>query len=95
MYNDSSSITIQDLRLKKNISQKKLCSGLCSIAQLSRFETGQRFPKRIMFDALIERLGESSKYYNYISDYTDTKQCNYREKLIFYSMQHNIQKIDY
>lgn len=98
MYNITTTtinISIQDLRLEKKISQKKLCNGLCSIAQLSRYETGQRFPKKIMFDTLIERLGESSKYYNYVGDYTDYIQCQYREKLIYYSMSHNDDKIDY
>ena len=95
MYNIQTNTSIQDIRLHKKISQKKLCNGLCSIAQLSRYESGQRFPKKIMFDTLIERLGESSKYFNYVSDFLDYQQCQYREKLIYYSMSHNNAKVDY
>lgn len=48
-------------RLKKNIPQKQLCYGLCSTTQLSRFENGQKYPTKIMFNTLMQRLGESSK----------------------------------
>ncbi|MGN0482446.1 MAG: helix-turn-helix domain-containing protein [Lachnospiraceae bacterium] len=55
---------LHDMREKKHISAKKLSNGLCSASMLSRIEKGERKPDKFLFNALIERMGESPDQYN-------------------------------
>ncbi len=52
------------LRTEKKISQEELCRGVCSVATLSRLETGERRPDILIFNALLQRLGKSADYIN-------------------------------
>lgn len=49
------------LRNEKNLGQKILCDGLCSLSVLSRLESGEREPDYLLYDALFTRLGKDSK----------------------------------
>jgi transcriptional regulator with XRE-family HTH domain len=55
---------IHNMRKQKKIPAAKLSRGLCSVSMLSRIESGERYPDKFLFDALIERMGETpEKYY--------------------------------
>lgn len=69
-------------RFKKNITQKLLCKGLCSTTQLSRFENGQKYPTKIMFNTLMERLGESSDGIPSLTSEVEINYINTRNKYI-------------
>ncbi len=51
------------IREEKNISQKDLCLGLCSQAELSRIEKWERVPNRLLLNALFQRLGKSIAHF--------------------------------
>lgn len=57
--------TIYTLRTLAGIKQKDLCRGLCSTSNLSRIESGNYNVDRLLFDALIQRLGKSPDKYEY------------------------------
>lgn len=59
---------IRRYRKELRISQEKLSEGICSVATLSRIESGERLPNKANFDALMQRMGQSSIMYDaYIS----------------------------
>jgi tetratricopeptide (TPR) repeat protein len=64
MNNSAIGKIIHDMRTQKKIKVGKLCKGLCSISMLSRIESGERHPDKFLFDALIERMGESPEKYS-------------------------------
>lgn len=51
---------LYDLRLEKEVGQKKLCWGLCSQGTYCRYENGERTPDRLLLNAIIQRLGKSA-----------------------------------
>lgn len=54
------------LRTEKGITQEELCRGLCSVATLSRLEAGERRPDIFVFNALFQRIGKSTDYFNIV-----------------------------
>lgn len=50
---------IKRKREEQGLSQEDLADGICSAPTLSRIESGQRFPSKANFVALMERLGYS------------------------------------
>ena len=50
---------IYKLRIEKNVTQKQLCEGLCSVQTLSKIESGERTPDVFVLEYLFQRLGVS------------------------------------
>lgn len=48
------------LRVRAEASQEQLCYGLCSISALSKYESGERIPDRLLLNVLFQRLGKSA-----------------------------------
>ncbi|MBY7125184.1 helix-turn-helix domain-containing protein [Bacillus sp. 16GRE42] len=71
-------ITIKELRIKKNISQSKLCHGICSQSQISKIEKGVIYPSSILLYQLSERLGVDP---NNIFALTKNKKLKYIENV--------------
>ncbi|PGQ67751.1 transcriptional regulator [Bacillus cereus] len=71
-------ITIKELRIKKNISQSKLCHGICSQSQISKIEKGMIYPSSILLYQLSERLGIDP---NNIFALTQNKRLKYVENV--------------
>ncbi|MFS1511523.1 helix-turn-helix domain-containing protein [Chengkuizengella sp. SCS-71B] len=53
---------IREIRLKMNITQKQLCDGICTQANLSRIENGICLPSSYIIQQFSERLGIDSSY---------------------------------
>lgn len=47
------------LRSEKNVRQEKLCYGLCSKGNYSKYEYGNRTPDRLLLNAFFQRLGKN------------------------------------
>lgn len=58
--------TLKGLRKEQKVSQGQLSRGLCSVANLSKIELGEREPGQMLFEALISRLGKDSKKWELI-----------------------------
>jgi len=53
-------------RSQTEISEDKLCDGLCSRTYLHRVENGERTCEKILADALLQRIGVSADKFSYI-----------------------------
>lgn len=49
---------IADARKMQGITQEELCFGICSPGTLSRIENGSTIPRRRIYEALMQRLGQ-------------------------------------
>ena len=57
-------IIIKEYRIAKNVTQEKLCDGICSVSTLHRIENGKNEPSVFVLSSLLERLGyEAGKYF--------------------------------
>lgn len=52
--------TLLALREAKGIAQEELCRGLCSKTALSRYESGDRVPDRLLLNAFLQRMGKAA-----------------------------------
>ncbi|MBE5888909.1 MAG: helix-turn-helix transcriptional regulator [Lachnospiraceae bacterium] len=50
---------IRKKREEKNLSQKDVCQGVCSIQKLSNIEMGERVPEIFLFESILQRIGVS------------------------------------
>lgn len=50
---------IYTLRIQGNVYQEYIIKGLCSLSALSRIENCSRVPDKLLFDALLQRIGKS------------------------------------
>ncbi|NDI35718.1 helix-turn-helix domain-containing protein [Chengkuizengella sediminis] len=53
---------IREIRLKMNITQKQMCDGICTQANLSRIENGLCLPSSYIIQQFSERLGIDTSY---------------------------------
>lgn len=81
------------LRTLENISQKELARGLCSISALSRIETSERMPDKLLLDALLQRLGKSPDKLESIITLRDYKLCVSREQIQSYIREGNFNEV--
>ena len=51
---------IRDARIRSGMTQEALAFGICSVSTLSKIENGRRMPQVRVFEALMDRMGESS-----------------------------------
>lgn len=84
-------ITIQFYRKKYNISQSKLCKGLCSVATLSRIETGEREEDGLLLETLLERIGISPNKFEFILEASDYSAFQLRNKIDYLISINNYQ----
>ena len=71
-------ILLRNLRKIQGINQKDLSRGVCSLSTLSRLESGEREPSKIVFDALISKLGKNSNKWEMILSENDKSLIRYR-----------------
>lgn len=64
---DSLGSFIKENRKKRNIPKKFLCSGICSVTALTRYEENVRTPDKFVADTLLERLGIYPYMYEFIT----------------------------
>ncbi len=64
--NNNIGTAIQYFRESYRITQGNLCKGLCSVATLSRIETGERDVDSLLLETLLERLGRMPNQFELI-----------------------------
>lgn len=72
---------IQYFRESYQISQSKLCKGLCSVATLSRIEAGERDVDSLLLETLLERLGKTPNQFELILADFDYVSYQNREEI--------------
>ena len=81
MENNKIGAAIQYFRESYQISQSKLCKGLCSVATLSRIEAGERDADSLLLETLLERLGKMSNQFELILTDSDYVLYQNREEI--------------
>lgn len=81
MENNKIGSAIQYFRESYQISQGKLCMGLCSIATLSRIEAGERDVDSLLLETLLERLGRMPNQFELILTEVDYDLYLKREEI--------------
>ena len=81
MENNKIGSAIQYFRESYQISQGKLCMGLCSIATLSRIEAGERDADSLLLETLLERLGRMPNQFELILTEFDYDLYQKREEI--------------
>lgn len=74
-------IFLKNYRIRKSIPQPLLCQGLCTSAQLSRIESGDRIPKKLLLEALLGRLGISSEDFEHFLDHDEYAAWQERQQI--------------
>jgi len=80
---------IQYYREKYGISQSTLCKGLCSVATLSRIETGERTVDGLLLETLLERMGKTPNKFELVLTEVDYVSFQMRAEI-----ENLIEKID-
>ncbi len=81
MENNKIGSAIQYFRESYQISQGKLCMGLCSVATLSRIEAGERDVDSLLLETLLERLGRMPNQFELILTDLDYDLYQKREEI--------------
>ncbi len=81
MENNKIGSAILYFRESYQISQGKLCMGLCSIATLSRIEAGERDVDSLLLETLLERLGKMPNQFELILTEFDYDLYQKREEI--------------
>ncbi len=81
MENNKIGSAIQYFRESYQISQGKLCMGLCSVATLSRIEAGERDVDSLLLETLLERLGRMPNQFELILTEYDYDLYQKREEI--------------
>ena len=59
---------LKETRKKRKISMKKLANGLCSASMISKIESAERYPDKLLRDRLLERMGVAGyDYENFLN----------------------------
>lgn len=80
---------IQYFREKYNISQSTLCKGLCSVATLSRIETGEREADGLLLETLLERMGKTPNRFELVL--TEVDYISYQKRI---EIENLIEKVE-
>jgi transcriptional regulator with XRE-family HTH domain len=88
--NNKIGAAIQYFRESSQLSQSKLCKGLCSVATLARIEAGERDVDSLLLETLLERLGRMSNQFELIL--TDDDYVLYQNRE---TIKKNIKEKDY
>ncbi len=75
-------IYLQEERSWKNVSQDDLGEGLFTEGGVSKVESGERYPDKMMRDRLAARLGESGYDYEYYLQWEEYEDWEERRELI-------------
>ena len=79
--NNKIGAAIQYFRETYQVSQSRLCKGLCSIATLSRIESGERDADSLLLETLLERLGKTPNQFELILTDSDYEAYQKREEI--------------
>ncbi len=74
---------IFELRKQKQITEKELSRGLCSLAEFRKIESGEKEVEKTLLDALLERMGQTTNNFSIILE---------KEQYQLYELRNQIQE---
>lgn len=72
---------MKKIREEQGISQSLLCNGICSVATLSRIESGERDMDYLLVSRIFERLGYSVDKFEFYGTIKEIEQWNQRHTM--------------
>lgn len=72
---------IRTTRIEQKVTQEELCSGLCSVSNLSRIESMWQVPNMALFEALMSKLGKDVEIYTPMAGQDDIDKYVLRQKI--------------
>ena len=69
---------IKTLRIKRGLTQEFIRKGLCGKSQISDIENGNKIPEKILFEALLERMGYSADKLGLLISSSEYEICIFR-----------------
>ena len=79
-------------RIKYNLGQDKICSGICSMATLSKVEHGSRIIDSLHAECLLGRIGKEVLQFEIISNEEDYYLWKLREEILKFEKEKNYLK---
>ena len=79
-------------RKKHDFRQEKLCSGICSVATLSKIERGNRIVDSLNAECLLGRMGKEVLQFEILLNDEDYAAWNLREEIQKYEKESNYKK---
>lgn len=73
---------IYQIRKSKQISGRKLCAGICSLAALSKYECGERTPDGLLFHYFMQRMGMAPDDFAVLLSEEEYQYYIWKEKMI-------------
>ncbi len=73
---------VRMIREAKGYNQEEICEGICSLATLSRIETGERTVDFLMVESLLARMKVEKSEYEFILDEEEYELYQQREEII-------------
>lgn len=83
-----------NLRRQQDLDVRTLCDGLCSESFGRRFESGERLPKYLMRERILNRLGITCEKFEIYLDYEEYGEWELRQKLITQLGKRDVKKCE-
>ena len=85
---------MMNLRMQQDLDVRTLCDGLCSESFGRRFESGERLPKYLMRERILNRLGITCEKFEIYLDYEEYGEWELRQKLITQLGKRDVKKCE-
>ena len=85
---------MMNLRMQQDLDVRTLCDGLCSESFGRRFESGERLPKYLMRERILNRLGITCEKFEIYLDYEEYTEWELRQKLITQLRKRDVKKCE-
>lgn len=85
---------MMNLRKRQELDVRTLCDGLCSESFGRRFESGERLPKYLMRERILNRLGITCEKFEIYLDYEEYGEWELRQKLITQLGKRDVKKCE-
>lgn len=82
------------IRMQKGIRQEYLCRGLCACSTMSRYESGDRVPDRLLFNTFLQRLGKSADKFATMISLNEYYYLKWKRKLLTAVRDHNWDEVE-
>lgn len=85
---------IHDLRVQQDMTQKELAGGLCDRSQLSKIESGQLYPGRLLSQSLLERLGLRANNFTFFTSKREFDFAELKYQYGLYNIHNEYDKLE-
>lgn len=82
MQSEKIGTLIEKMRVEKNYRQKDISRGICSEQMLSKIESGERIPDKMLLEYILQRLNCSVEYMEMIISVEEYKEIEQHDRIL-------------